>query len=158
MNNFQPLGQSFPQKSCAVDIRLDYSYASEGVINPFMTEIPIIWKAVTWSVQSNGLVSIWRDLRHERVKQISSETLAGLAEVVLKKSIFTLHEKTFKQKCGITIKAKFTSPYTILFMAGFEKRFRNFWKESKDLLEIHKRYIFHIGAWKSIFEKFCRAS
>ena len=55
-------------------------------------------------------------------KQISSDTLTELAEVVLKNNIFEFDEKTFKQKRGTAIGTKFASPYAIVFMADFEEK------------------------------------
>ena len=40
-------------------------------------------------------------------KQISSDTLTELAEVVLQKNIFEFNEKRYKQKRGTTIGMKF---------------------------------------------------
>ena len=56
-------------------------------------------------------------------KQISSDTLTELAEVVLKNNIFEFDKKTFKQKRGTAIAKKFAPPYAILFMKYFEKNF-----------------------------------
>ena len=55
-------------------------------------------------------------------KQISSDTLTELAEVVLKNNIFEFDEKTFKQKRGTAIGTKFAPPYAILFMANLEEK------------------------------------
>ena len=55
-------------------------------------------------------------------KQISSDTLAELAEIVLKNNIFEFDEKTFKQKRGTDIGTKFVPPYAILYMADLEKK------------------------------------
>ena len=55
-------------------------------------------------------------------KQISSDTSAELAEIVLKNSIFEFDEKTSKQKRGTAIGTEFAPPYTILFMAGLEEK------------------------------------
>ena len=59
-------------------------------------------------------VGIWK----RDNKQISSDTLMELAEVVLKNNIFEFDEKTFKQKRGTAIGTKFAPPYAILFMAN----------------------------------------
>ena len=56
-------------------------------------------------------------------KQISADTLAELAEVVLKNNIFQLDGKTFKQKRGTTIGTNFVPPYAIHFMADFEGKY-----------------------------------
>ena len=78
-------------------------------------------------------------------KQISSDTLAELAEIVLKNNIFEFDEKTFKQKCGTAIGTKFAPPYAILYVAGLkEKLLEIFEKKNSDLVEVH---IFHLGTW-----------
>ena len=55
-------------------------------------------------------------------KQISSETVAELVEIVLKNNIFEFDEKTFKQKRGTAIGTKFAPPYAILYMADLEEK------------------------------------
>ena len=69
-----------------------------------------------------GLVSLRRFLETKDNKQISSDTLTELPEVVLKKNIFEFDEQTFKQTRGTAIGAKFAPPYAILFMANLEKK------------------------------------
>ena len=58
-------------------------------------------------------------------KQISSDTLIELAEIVLKNNIFQFDEKTFKQVRGTAIGTKFAPPYAILFMADLEEKILN---------------------------------
>ena len=55
-------------------------------------------------------------------KQISSDTLVELVEIVLKSNIFQFDEKTFKQVRGTAIGTKFAPPYAILFMADLEEK------------------------------------
>ena len=43
-------------------------------------------------------------------KQISSDTLVELAEIVLKNNIFEFDETTFKQKRGTAIRTTFAPP------------------------------------------------
>ena len=69
-----------------------------------------------------GLTSLGRFLETRDNKQISSDTLTELAEVVLKNNTFEFDEKTFKQKRGTAIGTKFAPPYVILFMADFEEQ------------------------------------
>ena len=61
-----------------------------------------------------GLASLRRFLATRDNKQISSDTLAELVEVVLKNNIFEFDEKTFKQKRGTEI-----GPKLHLFMLFF---------------------------------------
>ena len=69
-----------------------------------------------------GLASLRRFLEARDSKQVSSNTLTELAELVLKNNIFEFDEKTFKQKRGTAIGTKFAPPYAILFMADFEEK------------------------------------
>ena len=91
-----------------------------------------------------GLDSLRRFLETRDNKQISSDTLTELAEVVLKNNIFEFDEKTFKQKRGTAIGTKFAPPYAILFMAnleekmleGFEKKPMIWWRYIDDIFFI----------------------
>ena len=71
---------------------------------------------------SEGLTSLRRVLELRDNKQISSDTLIELAEIVLKNNIFQFDEKTFKQVRGTAIETKFASPHAILFMADLEEK------------------------------------
>ena len=71
---------------------------------------------------SEGLTSLRRVLELRDNKQISSDTLVELAEIVLKSNIFQFDEKTFKQVRGTAIGTKFAPPYAILFMADLEEK------------------------------------
>ena len=62
-------------------------------------------------------------------KQISSETLIELAEIVLKNNFFELDQKTFKQLRGTAIGTKFAPPYAISFMADLEQKILNAFEE-----------------------------
>ena len=55
-------------------------------------------------------------------KDVSTDSLAELAELVLKNNIFNFNEKTLKQKRGTSIGTKFALPYSILFMAELEEK------------------------------------
>ena len=72
---------------------------------------------------SEGLTSFERFLELRDNKQISSDTLIELAEIVLKHNIFEFDEKTFKQVRGTAIGTNFAPPYAILFMADLEAKF-----------------------------------
>ena len=69
-----------------------------------------------------GLASLYKFLETRENKQISSDTSAELAEIILKNNIFEFDEKTFKQKRGTTIGTKFGPPYAILYMADLEEK------------------------------------
>lgn len=55
-------------------------------------------------------------------KEILGNTLAGLAEIVLKNNILEFDLKTFKQKPENAIGTKFIPLYAILFRADIEDR------------------------------------
>ena len=88
-----------------------------------------------------GLDSLRRFLETRDNKQISSDTLTELAEVLLKNNIFEFDEKIFKQKRGTAIGTKFAPPYAILFTAnleekmleGFEKKPMIWWRYIDDI-------------------------
>ena len=69
-----------------------------------------------------GLASLYKFLETRENKQISNDTLAELAEIVLKNNIFGFNEKTFKQKRGTAIGTKFAPPFAIFFMADLEEK------------------------------------
>ena len=85
-----------------------------------------------------GLASLYKFLETRENKQISSDTLAELAEIVLKNNIFEFDEKTFKQKCGTAIGTKFAPPYAILFMADLEEKMLEIFEKNP---MIWRRYI-----------------
>ena len=69
-----------------------------------------------------GLAFI-RDFLDSRVdKQVTTDTLIELAELVLKNNIFEFSDKTYKQICGTVIGTKFATPYAVLFMAALEEK------------------------------------
>ena len=72
---------------------------------------------------SEGLTSFERFLELRDNKQISSDTLIELAEIVLKNNFFEFDQKTFKQVRGTAIGTNFAPPYAILFMADLEAKF-----------------------------------
>ena len=95
-----------------------------------------------------GLVSLFKFLETSENKQISHDTLADLAEIVLKNNIFEFDDKTFKKKTkkkrGTAIGTKFAPPYAILYMADlkeklleiFEKKPMIWWRYIDDIFFI----------------------
>ena len=67
-----------------------------------------------------GLASLGRFLETRYNKQMSSDILAELPEVVLKNNIFEFDKKTFKQERRTAIGTKFALLCAILFMGDFE--------------------------------------
>ena len=68
------------------------------------------------------VLPLYKFLEARENKQISSEILAELAEIVLKNNIFEFYEKTFKQKRGTAIGTTFAPSYAILYMADLGEK------------------------------------
>ena len=68
-----------------------------------------------------GLSALRKRLNERDKKDLSTDTLVELAELVLKNNIFNLNEETLKQKRGTAIRTKFAPLYSILSMAELEK-------------------------------------
>ena len=96
-----------------------------------------------------GLAFLYKFLETMGNKQISNDTLAEVAEIVLKIIYLNLMKKVFKQKCGPTIGTKFVSPYAIFYMLILKKTCWKFLKKKKkqDFLEVYRWHIFHLGKW-----------
>ena len=73
-------------------------------------------------LHDEGLPVLRKRLDERDEKDVSTDTLVELVELVLKNNIFNFNEKTLKQKRGIAIGAKFSPPYRILFMAELEEK------------------------------------
>ena len=58
-------------------------------------------------------------------KQVTTDTLIKLAELLLKNNIFEFSDKTYKQIRGTAIGTKFAPPYAVLFMAALEEKILN---------------------------------
>ena len=65
------------------------------------------------------VLHLFEFLENRDNKQIPSDTLIELVEVVLKNNIFEFDEKTFKQKSGTTIGTNFAPPYAILHLGAW---------------------------------------
>ena len=71
-----------------------------------------------------GLSALRKGLSERNEKDVCTDTLSELPELVLKKKkIFSFNEKTLKQKRGTAIGTKFALPYSTLFMVELEKKF-----------------------------------
>ena len=68
-----------------------------------------------------GLASIRKHLNNRENKEVTTDTLVELADIVLKNNYFQFLDKTFKQKRGTAIGTKFAPPYSILFIADLER-------------------------------------
>ena len=80
-------------------------------------------------LHSKGLTSLRRFLELTDNKQISSDTLTELAEIMTENNIFEFNEKTFSQVRGTAIGIKFAPPYTSLFMADLEEKIISVFEE-----------------------------
>ena len=72
-------------------------------------------------LHEEGLASMRNLLDNRENKELTTDTLVELADIVLKNNYFQFLDKTFKQKRGTAIGTKFAPPYSILFMADLEK-------------------------------------
>ena len=68
-----------------------------------------------------GLPALRERFNDRDQKDVPTDTLVELAELVLRNSIFNFNQKTLKQKRGTTMGTKFASPYSILLMAQLEE-------------------------------------
>ena len=93
---------------------------------------------------SEGLTSFRRFLEMRDNKQVSSDTLIELAEIVLKNNIFEFDEKKFKQVRGTATGTKFAPPHAILFMDDLEEKILNAFEEKAMIWWRHTENIFFI--------------
>ena len=77
-------------------------------------------------------------------KQVATDTLTELAELVLRNNIFEFSNRTYKQIRGTAIGTKFATPYAILFMEVLEEKIL---RETECLVEVYRQHIFHLGTW-----------
>ena len=69
-----------------------------------------------------GLSALRKRLNERDKKDVSTDTLAELVELVLKNNIFNFNEKTLKQKRRTAIGTNIAPPYSILLMAELEEK------------------------------------
>ena len=70
-----------------------------------------------------GLAAMRAALDKRGKKDVSTDSLCELAEIVLKNNIFEFDEKTYRQLRGTAIGTKMAPPYAILFLAQLEEEF-----------------------------------
>ena len=80
-----------------------------------------------------GIPSLYKFLETRENKQILSDTLPELAEIVFKNNIFKFNEKTFKQKHGTAIATDFVPPYAILYMVDLKEKLLEIFGKKKQL-------------------------
>ena len=68
-------------------------------------------------------VAFLKDFLYSRVdKQVTTDTLIELAELVLKNNVFEFSDKTYQQIHGTAIGTKFAPLYAVLFKAALEEK------------------------------------
>ena len=68
-----------------------------------------------------GFASTRKHLNNRENKEVTTDILVELADIVLKNNYFLFLVKTFKQKRGTAIGTKFAPPYSSLFIADLER-------------------------------------
>ena len=69
-----------------------------------------------------GLSALRKRLNGRDRKDVFTDTLVELVELVFKNNIFNFNKRTLKQKRGTAIGTKFAPPYSILFMAKLKSK------------------------------------
>ena len=91
-----------------------------------------------------------KDFLDSRVdKQVTTDTLIELTEVVLKNNIFEFSDKTYKQIRGAAIGTKFAPPYAVLFMAALEEKILS---KAKKKPSVWWRYFLFGNMVKNLFK------
>ena len=78
-------------------------------------------------------------------KNVSSDTLIELVELVLRSNYFEFNERYLKQIRGTAIGTKFAPPYAIIYMAALEEDFLETQKIKPWLWSRYTDDIFAIG-------------
>ena len=91
-----------------------------------------------------GLSALRKRLNEREKKDVSTDTLVQLAELVLKDNIFNFNEKTLKRNRGTAIGTKFAPPYSILFMAELGEKILEIVDNKPYLWRRYIDYIFFI--------------
>ena len=103
---------------------------------------------------SEGLNSLRRFLELRDNKQISSDTLIELAEIVLKNNLFEFDQKNFQTgtwNCNWNKLSTSICYFVYNWLRG--KNSKCLWGETYDMVEVHKRYFFYLGTWRRISGK-----
>ena len=75
------------------------------------------------NIPHDEVLAFLKDFLDSRVdKQVTTDILIELAELVLKNNIFEFFDKTYKQIRGTAIGTKFAPPYAVLFIAALEEK------------------------------------
>ena len=115
---------------------------------PWLLELVPIFSRIASEKIIQTLLRRFFELRDN--KQISSDTLIELAEIVLKSNIFEFDEKSFKQVRRTEVGIKFTPLYVILFMADLEEKLLNAFGEKPMIWGRYKDiFLFGKSLWKN---------
>ena len=68
-----------------------------------------------------GLAFLKKFLESRADKQVTTDTLIELAELVLKNNIFEFSDKTYKEIRGTAIGTKFALPFAVHYMVALEQ-------------------------------------
>ena len=79
-------------------------------------------------------------------KQVTTDTLIELPELVLKNNMYELFDKAYKQIRGTTIGTKFALPYALLFIAALEEMILSKLKKKPSVWWRHIDDVFFIWA------------
>ena len=85
-----------------------------------------------------GLEAIREALDRRENPNVATDTLVGLASLVLESNYFEFNDRFYRQKLGTAIGTKFAPAYANLFMTGLEERLL---KESVDTPIVWMRFI-----------------
>ena len=76
------------------------------------------------SIPNEGSLKLLRSVLEKRSsKNISTDTLIELAELVLQNNYFEFNKQYFKKIRGTPIESRFAPPYAIIYMAALEEDF-----------------------------------
>ena len=93
-----------------------------------------------------------KDILDSRVdKQVTTDTLIELAELVLKNNIFEFSDKTYKQIRGMAIGTKFAPPYAIFFMVALPEKILSKVKK-KPCISVNQRLRHNLGYKQKIIQ------
>ena len=92
----------------------------------YIIHIQCIYFGLYPNIPHDEGLAFLKDFLDSRVdKQVTTDTLIELAELVLKNNIFEFSDKSYKQICGMVIATKFAPPYSVLFMTALEEKILN---------------------------------
>ena len=102
---------------------------------------------------SQGLATLQKFLELRDNKQISSDTLIELAEIMLKKHFWTRWKNLLTDTWSLNWNkvCPFICYFVYRWLRG--KHSQRFWGETYDTVQIHWRHSFYLGTWRKISGK-----